>query len=265
MESKPWLDSGKPFDWGRTSSDYADYRPWYPESFWTLLRAVGIGGPKQAILDLATDPGVLALPLAETGSVLTGIDIAQGQITTARALAEKRGIDATFLVGDAHETCLDAAQFDVITASMCMHYFDPERIIPEIHRLLVRGGRLVVASLLYLPRESDIASASERLVLKHNPTWGSAGFGGEVSIVPKWADGRFRLLTFHRYVEQIRVTVESWCGRFRACRGVAASMSDTQVAQFDAEHQAMLRQMTDGAFDIPHLVTLHVFEPLESG
>ena len=262
MESQPWLDSGKPFDWGRASDDYVRHRPWYPASFWSLIQTIGIGGPGQTILDLATGPGVLALPLAESGAAVTGIDIAPGQITAARELARERDVHADFLVADAHDTGLPGHRFDAVTASMCMHYFDPDRIATELIRLLAPGGRVVVASLVYLPLESDIAAASEWLVLEHNPGWGSAGFTGEVDVEPEWARGQFRLLTFHRYVEPISMTVDSWCGRFRACRGVSASMTDEQVSRFDAAHRTLLEEMTDGSFDIPHLITLHVLEPM---
>ena len=64
MHSKPSLDHGKPYDWGKTSSDYSAHRPGYPGSFFRALEAIGIGRPDQRILDLASGPGVLAVPFA---------------------------------------------------------------------------------------------------------------------------------------------------------------------------------------------------------
>ena len=59
MITKPEIDSGTAFDWGKTSRDYAVYRPGYPASFYTVLQAVDIGTPGQDILDLGTGTGVL--------------------------------------------------------------------------------------------------------------------------------------------------------------------------------------------------------------
>ena len=64
MVTKPEIDSGKAFDWGKTSPDYALYRPGYPTSFYTVLQAVGIGQPEQDVLDLGTGTGVLARAFA---------------------------------------------------------------------------------------------------------------------------------------------------------------------------------------------------------
>ena len=41
MITKTDIDEGRTFDWGKTSPDYAVYRPGYPASFYTVLQAVG--------------------------------------------------------------------------------------------------------------------------------------------------------------------------------------------------------------------------------
>jgi len=51
MITKPTIDEGHAFDWGKTSLDYAVYRPGYPASFYTVLQALGIGTRGQDILD----------------------------------------------------------------------------------------------------------------------------------------------------------------------------------------------------------------------
>ena len=77
MVSKVAIDDGHAFDWGKTSNDYAVYRPGYPASFYTVLQALGIGIPGQNILDLGTGTGVLARPCAQQGAHVIGIDIGQ--------------------------------------------------------------------------------------------------------------------------------------------------------------------------------------------
>lgn len=83
MITRPEIDQGCPFDWGKTSPDYAVYRPGYPASFYAILQAVGIGQPGQHILDLGTGTGVLARAFARQGAHVTGIDIAAEQIAAA--------------------------------------------------------------------------------------------------------------------------------------------------------------------------------------
>ena len=61
MIIKTNIDAGHAFDWGKTSPEYAVYRPGYPASFYTMLQAVGIGTSSQDILDLGTGTGVLSV------------------------------------------------------------------------------------------------------------------------------------------------------------------------------------------------------------
>jgi len=61
----PQIDNSRAFDWGKTSQDYAAYRAGYPESFYELLAALGVGKPGQRILDLGTGTGVLARAFAK--------------------------------------------------------------------------------------------------------------------------------------------------------------------------------------------------------
>ncbi|MFW5690043.1 MAG: SAM-dependent methyltransferase [bacterium] len=142
-----------------------------------------------------------------------------------------------------------------------MHYFDPDAIVAEVSRLLVDDGRFLVSSLVYLPGESDIATATENLILQYNPNWGGAGFGGHVPVEPAWARGRLTLETFHRYVEPVAFTRESWRGRVRACRGVGASLDPETVRAFDEDHDRLLMSIAGPQFEIPHLITIHVFSP----
>ena len=264
MQSRETIDGGKPFDWGLTSADYVTHRPGYPESFFDALRALGVVRPGLRVLDVATGPGVVAIPLAQLGARVTGLDIADNQVETARTLTAQLGLEIEYVVADAHETGLAAGSFDLVTASMCVHYFDTNRFADETRRLLVRGGRLLVASLIYLPGESEIAAESERLILAYNPKWSGAGFSGALSVNATWADGRFRLLTFHRYVESVTFTRESWRGRIRACRGIGASLTPERIREFDEEHAKLLDRVADTSFSIPHLISFSVYVPVDT-
>jgi hypothetical protein len=56
-------------------------------------------------------------------------------------------------------------------------------------------------------------------------------------------------------------TRASWRGRFRACRGVGASMADDEVAAFDAEHARLLEQSVPAQFTVLHRIDCHIFRP----
>ena len=86
------LDGGRAIDWSRTSTDYASHRPGPPARLYDLLAALGVGGTGQRLLDLGTGTGLVGRELARRGAVVSGIDVAAGQIAVARESARAEGL-----------------------------------------------------------------------------------------------------------------------------------------------------------------------------
>jgi SAM-dependent methyltransferase len=250
------IDEGRPFDWGRTSADYATYRPGPPDSLFERLAWFGVGLPGQRVLDLGTGTGVMARGLARRGARATGIDIAANQIAEARRLAAEQGLDIAFDVAPAETTPFAPASFDAATANQCWLYFDKPRVLAELGRVLVPGGLIATSHFSWLA-DDPIAAAMEALVLRFNPTWSSAHSDGQVPTVPAWAKG-LPFVGMVAYDVDVPFTRESWRGRVRACRGVGASLSDDLVAAFDREHAALLERSAPERFTVRHRVDAHV-------
>lgn len=254
-------DGGRGIDWGRTAQDYAEWRPGYPPSFFERLRDLGVGLPGQRVLDLATGTGALALPFAAAGCRVTGIDFAEAQVDAARGLAREAGLDIDFFTARAEETGLPDASVDIVTASQCFGYFDPELIWSELRRLLAPEGRLVTSHLCWLPGSSEIARRSEDLVLEFVPDWTGRGYRGDVPERPRWLPDDWEVEARFDSVEDLVFTRESWRGRFRACRPTGASMGSDELARFDASHAALLEEIAPESFSIPHSIDAHLQWP----
>ena len=258
------IDPGRTIDWGRTSDDYASYRPGPPDSFYRRLGALGVGLAGQRILDLGTGTGVLARKFAGEGAIVTGVDVSANQIATAKRLAAAERLDIQFACAPAEDTGLPAASFDAITANQCWLYFDAPRAITETRRLLAAKGVLVTSHFSWLPREDAIARASEELVLRFNPQWTAGDWPGAVPPMPKWAINDFDLVAMFWYDEAITFTRESWRGRIRACRGIGAALAAEAVGAFDTAHDALLREIAGERFAILHRLDAHVLRPKRS-
>ncbi len=257
------IDPGRTINWGRTSEDYARFRPGPPESFYEKLKVLGIGIHGQSILDLGTGTGVLAREFSRRGVLnVSGTDISDVQVRMAEELSKKQGLSVQFIQAKAESQPFENDSFDVITANQCWLYFDKKCVIPEVLRLLRTRGALVTSHFSWLPRMDEVARRSEELILKFNPQWTAANYDGEIPAFPKWAQKDFRLKGMFFYDEEIPFTRESWRGRIRACRGVGAALSEDEVREFDQEHERLLTETVGENFSILHRIDAHILEPL---
>lgn len=128
------IDQGKPFDWGRVSSDYARYRDIYPKEFYDKIVDRGLCIKGQSVLDLGTGTGVLPRNLYSYGAKWTATDISENQIEQAKILSKGMEIEYHTVPTEAINFPNDC--FDVITACQCFWYFDHEQVVPNLFRML---------------------------------------------------------------------------------------------------------------------------------
>jgi hypothetical protein len=112
-----------------------------------------------------------------------------------------------------------------------------------------------------MPRLDPVVRASEALVLEFNPDWTGADWDGVIPAEPGWSKAAFELVGLFVYDEPIPFTRESWRGRMRALRGIAASLSAAEVRAFDAAHEALLQRLAGERFDVWHRLHAQIFAP----
>lgn len=243
-------------DFGSTSSDYARYRLGFPESFYKRLKVCDIGLPGQKVLDLATGTGTIARSMARQGCEVTGLDISGEQIDEAKKLDLNARVRIEYQLAQAEDTKLPEHSFDIIIAGQCWHWFDSEKVVSEVVRLLKADGRLVIAHYDWLLKPGNVVEATESLILKHNPSWQLSGGNG---LYPQWLEllkeYDFREVIQFNFDEPAIYSHESWRGRIRANSGVGAALSAEATDYFDNELKALLQvQYPADPLEVPHMV-----------
>ncbi len=256
------IDSGKPFDWGRTSSDYAKFRDIYPQIFYQKMidRHLCLDG--QRILDLGTGTGVLPRNMYQYGGRWTAADISENQIEQAKILS--KGMDIDYYAVPTEELSFPDDSFDVITACQCFFYFDHKKVAPNLYRMLRPGGSLLILYMAWLPLEDKIADASEKLVLKYNPKWSGSGETIRPVEIPDCYHEFFELVYHEEYPVKVAFTRESWNGRIKACRGIGASLKDSEILMWEKEHRELLNSIAPAWFDVLHYVAVAELSPKRS-
>jgi SAM-dependent methyltransferase len=133
------------------AGEYDAVRPSPPADLLALI-SQWAGSARPDVVDLGAGTGLSAVAWAGRARTVTAVEPSDGM----RSLAERRiaslgagagagagaGTRFTVAAATAEDTGLPGGCADVVTASQAMHWFDPDRALPEIARLLRPGGVL---------------------------------------------------------------------------------------------------------------------------
>jgi SAM-dependent methyltransferase len=96
------------------------------------------------VVDLGCGTGFFSAWLARRGARPVGVDPTPAQLATARRLMGETGVEFPLVLAAGEEVPLPDESFDLaLSEHGAATWADPRRWIPEAHRLLRPGGRLV--------------------------------------------------------------------------------------------------------------------------
>ena len=103
----------------------------------------------ERVLDVATGTGWTSRRVAARGASVTGVDIAEGLLDAARAIAAEENIEIDYHLGDAERLPFADGAFDAVISTFgVMFASDQEAAIGELARVCRSGGRLAIAAWL---------------------------------------------------------------------------------------------------------------------
>lgn len=254
------IDSGKAFDWGRVSNEYAKYRDIYPDSLYEKLANMNICVNNQKVLDIGTGTGVLPRNMYKFGANFTGTDISDNQIKLAKELSKNSNMNIEYKVSSAENLSYKENSFDIITAFQCFFYFKHDVVMPLLSKILKPNGKLIILYMAWLPNENHIAGNSENLILKYNPLWSGANEIRHPIILPDITKNYFSTVSSEVYDIDIPFTKESWIGRLKACRGIGASLTQEEINNWEKEERNLLDKTAPENFNIKHYIALTVLQ-----
>lgn len=145
------LDPSRAAAWtaAEAAAVYERGRPAYAEQAVDFALAPVRDRPRLRALDLGAGTGKLTRQLLARGVHTVAVEPAGGM----RAALARAVPAAEVLTGSAEELPLPAGAVDLVTAGQAFHWFDRDRALPEIARVLRPGG---VLALLYNSRDDAV-------------------------------------------------------------------------------------------------------------
>lgn len=145
---RPWKDHicmalAITFD---TIADVYDAQRAHPPAVATAIGqaiAAQIGSGAR-VLEIGVGSGRIALPVAAAGTVVTGIDISDGMLQTARERARQAGVPLDLIKADAQALPFADATFDAALAVHVLHLLpDWRKALAELVRVVRVGGAII--------------------------------------------------------------------------------------------------------------------------
>jgi SAM-dependent methyltransferase len=151
-----WVHRAAVAGFAANAEGYERGRPSYPPDAVEWLAAELGLGEGRTVVDLAAGTGKLSRLLAAGGARVIAVE----PLDEMRALI---GPPAEALAGTAEQIPLPDASADAVTVAQAFHWFDGERALAEIHRVLRPGGAL---ALIWNHRDDDdeVTAAAEAIV-----------------------------------------------------------------------------------------------------
>jgi ubiquinone/menaquinone biosynthesis C-methylase UbiE len=141
---------------------YERGRPGYPEAAARWLA----GDTPVDVVDLGAGTGKLTRSLVALGHRVTAVEPLEEMLDRLRVVVPV----ARAVAGSAEAIPLPDGSADVVTCAQAFHWFDPDRALAEIARVLRANGRLALVWNTRDEREPWVAELSELMV-------GRKGFG----------------------------------------------------------------------------------------
>jgi ubiquinone/menaquinone biosynthesis C-methylase UbiE len=139
------------------------------ESGEALVKELGVT-PGLRVLDVGCGDGTTAVPAAQVGADVLGVDIASNLVAAGNARAQNLGLEnCTFREGDAsdlHE--LDDQQYDLVVSCFgAMFAPRPFDVAKELVRVTRPGGRIVMGN--WIPGDPTLVAQILRISSSYSP------------------------------------------------------------------------------------------------
>ncbi|MEW9051587.1 MAG: methyltransferase domain-containing protein [Neobacillus sp.] len=217
-------------NYGQVANSYARSREDIPANLIDSLYIRGIFLDGKKVADIGCGTGVLTRKLAIRKAELVGVDLSKEMLEEAKNLNIIKNFQIPYHVGASDHTGLPENTYDMVTAMRAWHWFDREKTLEEIKRILKARGTLIVIDSGFL-KDSDVVKKTIGVVSELfdgglSPSGTKAKSkqminGFPVEWFEEWSSSGFELRDFYKLNYSVSFTKETWIERIESVSWLA--------------------------------------------
>jgi ubiquinone/menaquinone biosynthesis C-methylase UbiE len=245
-------------DFGQVAKSYAKAREDIPANLMDSLYFRGIFFDGKKVVDIGCGTGALTRKIAMRKADVIGVDISKELLQHAIALNGLKNHKIPYVHGTSEDTGLPDSQFDMVTVMRAWHWFDREKTMQEIKRILKEKGTLIVidsgfhvgppvVEKTFQVLSNYVSGGLKTAGSKANSKQRINGF--PVEWFDEWQKNGFELRDFYKINYNLTFTKETWIERVESISWLAALEGSVR--------EKALQDLTDTLHDqetfvIPH-------------
>ncbi len=161
------IDRARALSFDAWAGEYDRLRPPYPDELFAMIRErLGLSERPQ-VVDLGAGTGRASLAMAELGWRVTAVEPGRGMVDVLRSNATDRGLLVSTVQAEAESTGLDPGTAELVTAAQAFHWFDQQRALAEVARILRPGGGVALFWNVRDGERSAFLAEYERLLERY--------------------------------------------------------------------------------------------------
>lgn len=134
---------------------YAKYREPYPTEFFRqVAEKLALQGTER-LLDAGCGPAPLAIGFAPYVGSCVALDPEPEMIAAARFEAEKAGVRLELIQGRIEDLPASPGEFHLVTVGRALHWFDRDRTLATLARIVASAGAIAVCSAISTRTEAN--------------------------------------------------------------------------------------------------------------
>jgi SAM-dependent methyltransferase len=212
-------------NFGKVANDYARYRDPLPEVIFEQFKQRNINFSGKKIVDLGSGSGIFCRALVSQGGTVIGIEPETNLIDEAIVQDNLQGCSIQYINTKAEEISLPNHCFDVITVLRAWHWFERDKVIKEVTRLLNNHGYLIVIHSIFVPHLSEEVQQTMKIIKESGVDMKPAGSmadsterrsGFPINWFKEWEENGLHLIDEWQYNYELPFLIDEWCGKVRS-------------------------------------------------